>query len=305
MTAAGPRETLDVAPLLEEAHQQAREAAARADVDIRLVTGLAELEAVEELINETWRNPNGEISLGMLRALSKSGNLVSGAYQGDTLLGACIAFISGGDRPHLHSHLAAVRPRQRTRGIGFALKVHQRAWTLDRGITSVSWTFDPLVRRNARLNLARLGAEPVEYLPDFYGTREDAFNASVPTDRLLVAWRLDAPRTREACARAIAPMAAEALTGDGARVIVAPGDRDEPVTAPDLGAPTLLVGLPQDISSLRRSRPEVAELWRRTVQDAVGRALDQGLSVAGFTEQGHYVIHRPIADPAATNGAGG
>lgn len=208
MTTAGPQDILDLASVREEAHRQALAAAARAGVEVVLVTDLAELEAVEALVNETWRNPTSEISVGMLRALSKSDNLVSGAYLDGTLVGACIGFLSGGERAHLHSHLAAVRPRQRARGIGFTLKLHQRAWALDRGIASVTWTFDPLVRRNARLNLARLGARPTEYLPDFYGTREDALNASVPTDRILVTWPLADARTSLACARATPPVRA-------------------------------------------------------------------------------------------------
>lgn len=302
MTAAGPRDTLDIAPVRDEAHRQAREAAARAGVEIAVVTDLAELEAVEALINETWRNPTSEISLGMLRALSKSDNLVSAAYHHHTLVGACIAFLSGGEHPHLHSHLAAVRPQQRARGIGFTLKLHQRAWALDRGIASVSWTFDPLVRRNARLNLARLGARPVEYLPDFYGTREDAFNASVPTDRILVAWPLADPRTRLACARATPPMHADDLTTDGGRILVTPGRWDEPVTTADHGESTVLVGLPEDITALRRDRPEVAEQWRLAVRESLGRGLAAGRSVVGFTEEGHYVLDGGPAETRSPNG---
>lgn len=302
MTTAGPRDTLDTLPVRDEAHRQAREAAARAGVEVVLVTDLAELEAVEALINETWRNPTSEISLGVLRALSKSDNLVSGAYHHGTLVGACIAFLSGGETPHVHSHLAAVRPQQRAKGIGFTLKLHQRAWALDRGIGSVSWTFDPLVRRNARLNLARLGATPVEYLPDFYGTREDALNASVPTDRILVAWALAHPRIRLACARATPPLHADDLTAHGGRILVAPGRWDEPVTTADHGEPRALVGLPEDITALRQERPEVAEQWRVALRQSLGRALEEGLAVVGFTEEGHYVLDRTPTEAGSANG---
>ncbi len=304
MTAGGPRQTLDAVPIPEEAHRQARTAAEHAGVVVKLVTDLPGLEAVEELINETWQNPTSEISLGMLRALSKSQNLVSGAYEGDRLLGACIAFTSVGKLPHLHSHLAAVRPQQRARGIGFALKLHQRAWALDRGITSVSWTFDPLVRRNARLNLARLGAEPVEYLPNFYGTRADAINATLPTDRLLVVWSLDAQRTRDACARVNTRLHTTELTRNGGRVILSTGDLHEPLASPDDDAELVLVELPEDITALRRTRLDVAERWRLALRDTVGVAMGQGYPVIGFTEEGHYVIHRKGAGAEAGSGAG-
>ena len=269
-------------------------------MDVTLISDLAALEDVEQLINQTWENPTSEISLGVLRAFSKSGNLVSGAYLGGTLVGACVAFFGGQEDPHLHSHLAAVCPQQRAKGIGFALKLHQRAWALSRGISWVSWTFDPLVRRNARLNLARLGAAPVEYLPDFYGTRDDALNVSVPTDRILVLWHLDDPKTRLACSRGAGRLQAVDLTRDGGRILVAPGRGDEPVTAPDNGEVTVLVGLPEDITALRRDRPEVAERWRVAVRESLGRALDRGVPVVGFTEQGHYVIDRRPAEMPST-----
>ena len=52
----------------------------------------------------------------------------------------------------------------------------------------MTWTFDPLVRRNAHFNLAVLGATVDEYLVDFYGPLPDAVNAGDESDRLLVVW---------------------------------------------------------------------------------------------------------------------
>jgi predicted GNAT superfamily acetyltransferase len=292
MTTARPQEALPATPAVQEAHLQADQAAVRAGVLVTLVNDLSGLEAVEELINRTWDNDTSEISLGVLRAFSKSGNFVSGAFRDDRLVGACVAFVSGGEEPYLHSHLAAVSPDHRARGVGFALKLHQRAWALGRGIPWVSWTFDPLVRRNARLNVARLGASPVEYLPDFYGTRPDSLNLNVPTDRMLVLWTLDSAKTALACTRRATPLDAAQLAECGSRVLVSPDGADEPATQPDTGAPTVLVGLPKDITVIRRDRPEVAERWRTVVRRTLGRAIDHGIPVVGFTEQGHYVIDR-------------
>jgi predicted GNAT superfamily acetyltransferase len=292
MTTARPQEAFPATPVTEEAHLQARQAADRAAVQVTLVNDLSGLEAVEDLINGTWDNDTSEISLGVLRALTKSGHFVSGAYQDGLLVGACVAFVSGGADAYLHSHLAAVSPDHRAKGVGFALKLHQRAWSLERGIPWVSWTFDPLVRRNAHLNIARLGASPVEYLLDFYGTRPDSLNLNVPTDRVLVLWSLDSVKTALACARRAAPLHAAQLMEGGARVLVCPDGAEEPVTHPDTGEPTLLVGLPADITAIRRDRPEVAERWRTVVQRTLGRAVDHGIPVIGFTEQGHYVIDR-------------
>ena len=81
---------------------------------------------------------------------------------------------------HLHSHMNAVDPAARGRGIGVALKLRQRAVCLAHGVDEMRWTYDPLIRRNARLNLVRLGAEVVAFLPDFYGELGDAITGSRP-----------------------------------------------------------------------------------------------------------------------------
>ena len=82
------------------------------------------------------------------------------------------------------------------RNVGYALKLHQRAWALQRGIATITWTFDPLVRRNAYFNLAKLGVRATRYLPNFYGAMQDPINAGDDTDRLLVDWDLASPPKR-------------------------------------------------------------------------------------------------------------
>src|SRR5581483_10885895 len=74
--------------------------------------------------------------------------------------------------------------------LGYELKQHQRTWALDRGLTAIEWTFDPLVRRNAYFNLVKLGAEIIRYEPDFYGPMRDATNAGDESDRVVTRWKL-------------------------------------------------------------------------------------------------------------------
>ena len=94
----------------------------------------------------------------------------------------------------------AVDPAARGRGIGVALKLRQRAVCLEHGVDEVRWTYDPLIRRNARMNLVRLGAEVVAFHPDFYGGLDDAITGADHSDRFEVRWRLDSPRTARALA---------------------------------------------------------------------------------------------------------
>ena len=67
------------------------------------------------------------------------------------------------------------------------------------------WTYDPLIRRNARLNLVRLGAEVIAFLPDFYCELDDAITGADHSDRFEVRWRLDSRRTMRALARGPVP----------------------------------------------------------------------------------------------------
>src|SRR6266508_6282058 len=217
-------------------------AATAAGVEVRELHAVAELRLAQRLFAEIWRpapDSPPPVTAELLRALAHAGNYVAGAWAGQRLSGACMGFFSappGAQGPSLpggaqgpgralHSHIAGVAPGTQRRGVGFALKVHQRAWALSRGLPLAVWTFDPLVARNAWFNLSKLAAVASEYLPDFYGPMTDAINAGDASDRLLVAWRLEDPRVAAACSGSPAEPDAEALRSAGA-VVALDEDRD-------------------------------------------------------------------------------
>jgi predicted GNAT superfamily acetyltransferase len=105
-----------------------------------------------------------------------------------------IKSLSGQPLPYLHSHMLAVRPSHRNRGIGAQLKWEQRRDALARGVRRMEWTFDPLEIKNAYLNIHRLGAFACEYRVDFYGVSSSRLQGGLPTDRLLAVWELDSQR---------------------------------------------------------------------------------------------------------------
>jgi predicted GNAT superfamily acetyltransferase len=115
------------------------------------------------------------------------------------LVGAAFAFPATNNGLHLHSHMTAVLPEFRDKGVGYALKIDQWNWAKKNTYSHLSWTFDPLVRRNAKLNIVKLGVDISDYFPNFYGDMPDALNAGDESDRLMVFWRtdLDAPKARE------------------------------------------------------------------------------------------------------------
>jgi predicted GNAT superfamily acetyltransferase len=124
-----------------------------------------------------------------------TGGQVLGAFDGDTLVGFTKAFVGLHERtPYLHSHMLAVLPSHRDRGIGRQLKLAQREDALRRDIRLIEWTFDPLETKNAYFNINRLGAISRRYIRNFYGITTSPLHRGLATDRLLVEWHLESPR---------------------------------------------------------------------------------------------------------------
>jgi predicted GNAT superfamily acetyltransferase len=288
---------------------EAAEAAARASgVQVRELAELADLRRLCVLIDEIWHpNPASlPVSAEFLRALAHAGNYVAGAFLGDELVAGCVAFFGPPASLSMHSHIAGVSPRLPGRHVGFALKLHQRAWALSRGVALITWTFDPLVCRNAYFNIAKLAAAPVEYLPDFYGAMDDEINSGDDTDRLLVHWPLDDDSVVRA-ARGLGVAAdAAVLRAAGAAVALDMGPGGYPAAGqPDDGAPVVLVRVPLDVESARREGGPAPRRWRRAVRQALGGLMADGGQVTGFDRSGWYVVQRgPQPQPPAGAAAG-
>ncbi|GAA1772687.1 GNAT family N-acetyltransferase [Luedemannella helvata] len=281
--------------VVAQAADIAERAAADRGLVVRELDSVADLDALALLFQRVWSAPNVDqvINCATMRALVHVGNYVVGAYRSGELIGGSVAFFGlDGDGIVLHSHLAGVVPGGQGQGVGRVLKLHQRAWALRRGIRRVTWTYDPLLSRNAYFNLQKLGGLPVAYEPDFYGVLDDGINTGDATDRLVLLWEVDSPRAVAAARGELTSPDAAALRSAGATVLV---DRtgDDPVS-PDEGSPpsgpALLVALPADIEAMRPSRPEVAAAWRYAVRDALSAALAAGYRFDGFDRAGWYVL---------------
>jgi predicted GNAT superfamily acetyltransferase len=276
-----------VDPDVDCAVQAADGAALTAGVVVRELTELAELHQVVALYASIWgRQENPPMTLELLRAFTKAGNYVGGAWVDDRLVGACVGFFHAPGDDALHSHIAGVAPEVAGRNVGFALKLHQRSWALLRGVADIAWTFDPLVSRNAYFNLVKLAARPVEYLPNFYGPMLDTINGDDESDRLLVRWRLRDPAVALACsggARTALPDDAVTAVGVDADGGPVPGRLDGVVSR---------VAVPRDISRLRATDPALASRWRSCVRDALSALLGDGARITDFDRAGHYIVRR-------------
>src|SRR3984957_7266644 len=292
--------------LLDEADEAAAQAAGSAGVVIRELDALAELDAMVALFDEVWEPEDGNHSLqvDLLRALTKAGNYASGAYAlaSAEMLGAGVGFFGPPAHAELHSHIAGVRPAGLGRSVGFALKVHQRAWCLSRGVRVIAWTYDPLIRRNAYFNLVKLGARPVEYLRNFYGVMDDAINSGTESDRVLVHWDLRSVTATDASAGNPRPASFNDERASGAVVALAIGADGGPVAEPALaggsGARGFLVGMPADIEAMRLSDPALAATWRAALRDVLSPLLSSGARVTGFDRSGWYVISTSVTNEA-------
>ncbi|MBO3748047.1 GNAT family N-acetyltransferase [Streptosporangiaceae bacterium NEAU-GS5] len=253
-------------------------------VRVQELRDISEFRAASRLFNEIWQpDPdNPPVTVELMKAFTHAGNYVSGAYdERDQLVGASVGFLAAPPGQALHSHVTGAAHK----GAGFALKLHQRAWALERGIDRITWTYDPLVRRNAYFNLVKLGARPEQYLPEFYGAMADAINAGDESDRALAVWRLSDPRVVRAAAgeTITAEVPADAVPG-----ILEKGDR--PLLGPCDGR-VVLVAVPGDIEGLRTADPAAALDWRHAVRQVLGGLMRDGARVTGF-DQGRYIVER-------------
>ena len=231
-----------------EAWDLAHAAAETAGVSLRPLTSLEDADAILLVMIATWGNhqllPREEIL-----ALAESGNIPWGADAGGETIGFVLGWagIDPEDGLHVHSHMLAALPDRRHRGVGYALKLAQRAACLDQDIHLVRWTFDPMISRNAWFNLGKLGVTADRFRRDFYGEMADSLNAGERSDRLVVRWDLDRP----------------------------PGPRVAP-------AAHRTVAVPREYETLRASDPPAALEERDRVAAALEESFAAGNVVVAF-----------------------
>lgn len=228
--------------------ERAASAAEQAGVAVRLLETLEEARAAVDVSRATWGDTN-VVPPEVFRAFQESGNLLQGAFRDDRLIGIAVGWFGRDeDGWHLHSHQLAVLPDVRSTGIGFALKMAQRAATLDAGVSRVRWTFDPMQSRNAHFNLAKLGARADAFHRDFYGDMPDELNAGDRSDRLVVRWDVQPE-----------PTGADADASDGH------------------------IPIPDDFAALKSADPEEAARLREDVAVELERVFAEGSEITGFT----------------------
>jgi predicted GNAT superfamily acetyltransferase len=229
------------------------------EYSIRVLHHLNEMQQLQACTDLVWGPDTGNmVSADFLMALSHAGGYVSGAFTSTDSGEIMVACSFGMLAQHrgdwcLHSHITGVIPELQNSGLGTAMKNHQKQWAIDAGLAAITWTFDPLVRRNAWFNIERLGANAVEFHINFYGPLNDEINGDDETDRLLARWDIDSPRARKTDADAI------------------------------------FIETPEDIVQLRRTNPDAARAWRLKIRHELSKAFTTH-EVTGFTSEGSYTL---------------
>jgi predicted GNAT superfamily acetyltransferase len=288
---------------LEQAAGAAFTAAVKAHLRIHELDSVERIREAAELFSAVWSVSPDEplIPANTLRALGHSGNYVYGGYDDGRMTAAIVGFLGRLDGSlQLHSHILGVSPRSQGKSVGFAMKQHQRAWAVRQGIDVVTWTFDPLVRRNAYFNIAKLGATVSAFYPNFYGAMNDGINDGDESDRVLVEWPLAAPSVVEASEGRPPELDLPALKENGAAVVLQGNDDGTPAVADRRGR-TLLAAIPEDIVRIRAEDRPLAERWRSALRDVFGGALEDGYTAVGMTRSGWYVLREAAEAPRATH----
>lgn len=247
---------------LDQAWARARAAAAIAGADIRELHG-DEVLLAGAVVDEVW-GPNQIPQQSLLRALAHAGCTLLGATVDGRPVGMTLGFLGWNGGLHLHSHMTAVLPEYASSGIGYSLKLWQRAACLREGVDEVRWTYDPMVARNAHFNLVKLGALAISFQPNFYGVMTDTVNAGDDSDRFEVSWRLDSRRVMAALAGA--PQQPTDVVGS--------------------------LAIPEDYTTLARTDPAAARSARQTARAVLLEAQTQGLAVEW--DAGAYQLTRAL-----------
>ena len=248
-------------------------------IEIRVAHTPADSALIADLFDKVW-DVKSMVSPEIMTASLHNGGYGSVVYIADTTsdnmlrpVGAAFALVGralpGCNGPNLHSHATGVLPEFVGMGIGEMIKRHQWHWAKENSFDTITWTFDPLVRRNAHFNLVKLGARVLGYHQNFYGELDDGINAGEQSDRVLVRWDV---------AGVAAPQA---------NTFVEPSKT------------AVAIETPVDIEQLRKTDRVQSDAWRARQRAAFESAQRAGLHVVGLTSDFAYVLDKRVETDGA------
>jgi predicted GNAT superfamily acetyltransferase len=265
------------------------------DIEIRLLRTNEEYRACVGMQKQIWgAGFTEQVPLAILKVAQRIGGVTAGAFNRDGRMIGFVFGLTGVERGRLvhWSDILAVLPEARDRGVGRRLKEFQRSQLVAIRVERMYWTFDPLVARNAHLNLAVLGAAAVEYIIDMYGSYTSSnLHVGIGTDRLLVAWSLLDGNDNLTPGLSGSDAVPLLLEVEGRPI------RDLAVLS-ESGPTSLSIEVPADITAIHESSVAAATEWRIATREAFTAALDRGWRIDTFVRAtgvsgGRYLLGRP------------
>ena len=289
------------------------------DWALKILESPQEMEAIENLQRLVWSGNETEVvPAHILLAMVHNGGIAIGAYSRSSSDGAqdgdlenqpqqipsLLGFVFGfpglystpdGPRPKHCSHMLGVHPDYRGYGIGFGLKRAQWQMVRYQEIDRITWTYDPLLSRNAFLNITRLGAVCNTYRRNEYGELRDDLNVGLPSDRFQVDWSVNSKRVeRRLSKKARLPLDLAHFLAAGAEII-------NPTKTDDSGLPQpgahnladfiepqeeqtriVLLEIPADFLALKNQDKELAIAWRTHTRELFEALFSSGYLVTDF-----------------------
>lgn len=261
---------------------------------IRQLESPSEMTLVEGLQRVIWPGSETDIvPAHLLLTAAHNGGLVLGAFAGDEIVGFVFGFpgldmLPDGPHPKHCSHMLGVHPAWRDSGIGFDLKRAQWQMVRHMGIGHSTWTYDPLLSRNAYLNITKLGAVCNTYRRSEYGDMRDGLNAGLPSDRFQIDWWLNTRRVERRLGKQFRQrLSMELFSKANLRPHYRPQfQRDGLMYPPEnfstLTGSMLLAEIPSDFIKIKRSDLALARDWRFFAREFFEKAFSQGYIITDF-----------------------
>jgi predicted GNAT superfamily acetyltransferase len=261
---------------------------------IRLIETPDEMRLIEQIQREVWRGSETDVvPLHVLITAVHNGGLVLGAFVEQRIVGFVFGFpgieeTPDGPRLKHCSHMMGIHPDYRDGGIGFALKRAQWQMVRHQGLDHITWTYDPLLSRNAHLNIAKLGAVCTTYRRSEYGEMRDGLNAGLPSDRFQVDWWINTRRVEQRLGKRPRPTLKLAHAArSGLRPFYALQYRTDrlpqpPEHLPPFDSRLLLAEIPSDFVALKEKDFALARDWRFFTRELFENAFAKSYIVTDF-----------------------
>jgi predicted GNAT superfamily acetyltransferase len=264
------------------------------DFVIRLLESPEDMTLAEDIQRAVWPGSETDIvPAHMLITATHNGGITLGAFKDEKMIGFVfgfpgIEFTPDGPRPKHCSHMMGIHPDHRDSGVGFALKRAQWQMVRHQGIDHITWTYDPLISRNAYLNIAKLGAVCVTYRRSEYGEMRDGLNAGLPSDRFQVDWWINTRRVETRLGKRSRPtLKLNHIARSGLRPLYplqsgADGLPRPPEQVPPLQDRLLLAEIPSDFPALKAMDFALARDWRFFTRELFETAFASSYIVTDF-----------------------